>query len=413
MVYYPQRIFTERFGDIMANIRSFLKEKKKREQKQAGYKEKIIRHKLTSVYRILLAVAGVAALVVLIVVQYRRHVYTDYDIVSTVARESAGGTTDVRLGNAILTYSRDGAHCTDAKGNITWNQTYQIQDVRLAVSRDIAAIGDYNGRSIYVQNTQQQLGVITTTMPIQAVAVSACGNVTAVLSDTDVVWINTYNPSGDRLYHGTASMDDSGYPTAISLSPSGELLCVAYLYLDADVLKTNLAFYNLKEVGENYNDFLVKSDSFTDLVPYMQFMNDSTLFAVGDGCLRIYTGNHQPVLAAGYILDEEVKSVFYSEEYVGLMFRSENSEYLYRMDVYNTAAKKVNSFYYNIEYTDLFFDKDNIVIYNETECVITTMDKIEKFNGSFSKPVRLMLPGNGAYRYILVTDTSIDTIQLK
>lgn len=397
----------------MSNIRSYFKEKEKREQKLADYKEKIMKHKLTSVYRILLVVAGVAALIALIVIQYRRHVYTDYDVISSIARESAGGTTDIRLGNAILTYSRDGAHCTDVKGQTIWNQTYQIQDVRLAISGDIVAIADYNGRSIYVQNTQEQLGVITTTMPIQEVAVSASGNVTAVLADTDVVWINTYNPNGKRIYHGTASMDDSGYPTAISLSPSGELLCVAYLYLDADVLKTNLAFYNLKEVGENYNDFLVKSDSFTDLVPYMQFMNDSTLFAVGDGCLRIYTGSHQPALAAGHMIDEEVQSVFYSEEYVGLMFRSENNEYLYRLDVYNTAAKKVNSFYYNIEYTDLFFDKNNIVIYNETECVITTMDKIEKFNGSFLKPVRLMLSGSGAYKYILVTDTSIDTIQLK
>lgn len=397
----------------MANIRSYFEDKEKRKQKMADYKEKIMRHKLTSVYRILLVVAGVAALIALIVVQYRRHVYTDYDIITSVARESARGTTDVRLGDGILTYSRDGAHCTDAKGKTTWNQTYQIQDVRLAVNRDVVAIGEYNGRSIYVQNSQQQLGVITTNMPIREIAVSASGNVTAVLADTDVVWINTYSPNGKRLYHGTASMNDSGYPTAVSLSPSGELLCVAYLYLDAGVLKTNLAFYNLKEVGENYNDFLVKSDSFTDLVPYMQFMNDSTLFVVGDGCLRIYSGSHQPVLSEAHVINEEIKSVFYNEEYVGLMFRSEKSEYLYRLDVYNSAAKKVNSFYYNIEYTDLFFDKKNVVIYNETECVITTMDKIEKFNGSFSKPVRLMLPGSGAYRYILVTDTTIDTIQLK
>ena len=54
-----------------------------------------------------------------------------------------------------------------------------------------------------------------------------------------------------------------------------------------------------------------------------------------------------------------------------------------------------------------------MVIYNETQCQIMTMDGIEKFNGSFSKPVRLMLPTGKAYRYLLVTDSSIDTIQLK
>lgn len=397
----------------MADIRSYMKEREKRENKQSGYKEKIFKHKLTSVYRILLVIAGAAALIVLVIVQYKRHVYTDYDIVSSVARESVNNTVDMRLGNSILTYSRDGAHCTDARGQVAWNQTYQIQDVLVVTSGDTVAIGEYNGRNIYVQNSQQQLGVITTTMPIQGIAVSASGAVTAVLKDTNKTLIRTYNYDGELLAEGEARMNDAGYPAAICLSPSGELSCVAYIYLDAGVIKTHLAFYNLSKVGDNYPDQMIGSDSYTDLIPYIQFMNNNTFFAVGDGCLRIYTGSHQPSLEAGHMYAEEVQSVFYNEEYVGLMFRSDDSDYLYRLDVYNTAAQKVNSFYYNIEYTDVFFDRDNIVVYNETDCVITTMDKIEKFHGSFSKSVRLMLPGNSAYRYILVTESSIDTIQLK
>ncbi len=397
----------------MADIRSFRKERKKREQKQTGYKEKILKHKLAAVYRILLTAAGIAALIGLIVIQYKRHVYTDYDIVSSVLRESVGNASDIRLGNSILTYSRDGAHCTDAKGQVTWNQTYQIQDVRMAVSGDTVAIGDYNGRSIYVQNAREQLGVITTTMPLLNLAVSSGGKVTAVLKDTDKAWIQTYGFDGELLYYGEVHMSNTGYPAAISLSPSGELLCVSYLYVDAGVLKTDLAFYNLGDVGENYHDHLVSSSSCTDLIPYVQFMNDNTLFAVGDGCLRIFSGSHQPQLLAGHMYEEEVQSVFYNEEYVGLMFRSEDGNYLYRLDVYNTAAKKVGSYYFAIEYTDLFFDQDNIVAYNETECVIQTLGGMEKFNGVFSKPVRLMLPGSSAYRYILVTDGTIDTVQLK
>ena len=76
----------------MADIRSFRKERKKREQKQTGYKEKILKHKLAAVYRILLTAAGIAALIGLIVIQYKRHVYTDYDIVSSVLRESVEET---------------------------------------------------------------------------------------------------------------------------------------------------------------------------------------------------------------------------------------------------------------------------------------------------------------------------------
>ena len=398
----------------MADIKSYMKEKEKREQKQAGYKEKIMRYKLVSVYRVLLVLAGAAALVALIVVQYRRHVYTDYDLVSSYAMESAYGTTDIRLGNTILTYSKDGAHCTDARGESIWNQTYQIQDIKIAVCQDTVAIADYNGRNIYVQNSKQQLGTITTNMPIRDITVANTGWVTAVLADTNLAHINTYDPSGKLRYEGKAYMDVSGYPGALSLSPNGELLCVAYMYVDAGVLRTTVTFYNFTEIGKSQQDLMVSYWSYTDLVvPMVRFMNDSTAFAVGDSRLMIYTGNRKPVSAAETLFDEEVLSVYYNESYVGLVFRADDSENLYRFDVYDTQGELAGKFYFDMEYTDLFFDKDNIVIYNESECMILTMGGIVKYNGSFSKTVRLMLPAQSAYRYLLVTDNSIDTIQLR
>ena len=186
----------------MADIRSYMKEKEKREQKKTGYREKIFRHKLSNVYRFLLVLVAVIALVALAMVQYRKHIYTDYDVVASVPRENASGAVDRRLGQAILTYSKDGAHCTDTKGNVTWNQTYEIQDIKLAISGNTVAIGSYNGRSIYVQNAEKQLTEITTTMPIRNLTVSESGYVTAVLDSTDVALLNTYNVNGEMIYQG-------------------------------------------------------------------------------------------------------------------------------------------------------------------------------------------------------------------
>lgn len=398
----------------MADIKSYMKEKEKRERNQAGYIEKIRRHKLTHVYRILLVAFAVVALVVLIIVQYQRHVYTTYDTISSLPRESVSGAVDLRLGGAILTYSRDGAHCTDIKGNVAWNQTYEIQNTKLAFSGDTVAIAEYGGRNIYVANSEKQLAAISTTLPIRDVTVSSAGYTTAVLDGSDVAVINTYDMEGSIIYEGEARMNGSGYPAAFALSPGGELLCVSYWYLDAGVIKTNVAFYNFGDIGENVNDCMVSVFFYTDtLVPQVQFMNDSTAFAAGDNRLVIYSGQHVPVEAATYMLTEEIKSVFYSDKYVGLVFPSEDAERTYRMDVYSAAASKVGSFYFDVEYTDIFFGQNTFVAYNDTECVIMTMDGMEKFNGEFDKPVRLMLPLGNSYKYLLVTDSSIDTIQLK
>lgn len=398
----------------MADVKSYLKEKEKREQNQSNYKDKIKKHKLTTMYRVLLAVAVLIAVVLLIYVQYKRHVYTGYDIVASVERERARDAFDVRLDDSVLTYSKDGAHCTDVKGNVTWNQTYEIQDVTLATCGDVAAIGNYNGRSIYLGSTDGLLGEISTTMPIRDLTVSANGQVTAVLADTDVTWVNTYNAEGENIYSGQTRMHNSGYPADVSLSPNGELLAVSYVYVDAGVLKTNVAFYNFGPVGANKSDFLVGGYTYSDmLVPMVQFMNNETLFAVGDSRLMFFKGSQVPVSAREDILSEEVQSVFYNEQYVGLVFRSDDMNARYRMDVYNAEAEKVGSYYFDIEYNDIFFNEETFTVYNETECLVMTLSGMEKYNGNFSKTVDLMLPANSAYKYVLVTEQSIDTIQLK
>ena len=398
----------------MADIANYRKEKEKRQQNQINYEQKIRKHKMAAIYRILLVVLVLGAVTALVIVQYKRQIYTGYDIVSTIEREKSSDATDVRLQDAILTYSKDGAHCTDVKGDVSWNQTYEIQDVKLSICQDMVAIGNYNGRDIYVQSKDKQIGTITTTMPIRNVAVSATGYVTAVLADTGVTWINTYSPTGENVYEGQAYMHDGGYPAAISLSPNGELLAISYVYVDAGVVKTNIAFYNLGSVGDNYSDHIVSIYTYQDvLVPQIQFMSNDTAFAVGDSRLMIYTGSQKPVIASEYLYEEEVQSVYFNEEYIGLVFLSDKAEAQYRFDVYNAKAEKVGSYYFDMDYTDIMFEKEQFVIYNETECQIITFSNVEKYKGFFSKAVNLMLPTNTAYKYVLVTDSSIDTIQLR
>lgn len=398
----------------MTDITVYRKEKEKREQIRNNYKEKIMRHKLKTLYRILLGVVALAVVIVLIVIQYQLHVYTGYDIVSTVSLETSSNAENVRLQNHVLTYSKDGAHCTNSKGEITWNQTYEMQNVELAVCRNTVAIADYNGREIYVCDGDKQLGTITTNMPVRDVTVSLNGNVTAVLADTDVTWINTYDAAGNMLFQGQTRMDETGYPVSVSLSPNGNLLAVSYVYLDAGQLKTNIVFYNFGPVGENMSDHVVGIYFYSDmLVPEVHFVSDDAAFAVGDNRLLVFNGSQTPVNKAGFDLDKEILSVFYGEDKVGLVFPSDDMENSYRMDIYNAAGEKKGTYYFDLEYNDILFEEDRFVIYNETECQIFTYSGTEKFHGTFSKTANILLPTSGAYKYVMVTGTSMDTIQLK
>ncbi len=387
---------------------------KSRPQGSVDYKDKIRRHRLNGALISILIILTLSIFGVLFFVQYNNHIYTSYDIMATTERPSVQDARDVRLGSTVLTYSKDGAHCTDVKGNVLWNQTYEIQDILLDVCQNVAAIASYNGRDVYVVSSEKILGSFTTNLPIRSVSVSATGRVVVVMADTSAIHYNTYTAEGKLLFEGMATMSGSGYPMAVSLSPNGELMQISYIYLDAGVQKTHVAFYNFGPVGDNTTDSMVSVSEYKDvLIPYVRFMDNQTAFAVGDNMMMMYKGSQKPILLSQFMYDDKVKAVFYNEEYVGLVFYSETGTSLYKMKVYSADGKQVGTYEFDMEYTDVVFAKKSFIVYNDAECLVMTMDHEEKYRGTFHKSVRRMIPLKSAYKYLLVTNDSLDSIQLK
>lgn len=400
----------------MAEIKNYEDEREKWERSLAAKREsdeEYARIRRNRAIRTVVFFGAIVALIALVAFSYMRKVYTGYDTVNSVARVEIDSAVDVKLGDSVLTYSHDGASCVDMKGVMIWNQSYEIQDLRLAVCQDMSAIYGYNGHSIYLQSSKSQLGEIQTNLPIKNVAVSANGRVTAVLEDTDVIWMNTYDAGGKSVYEGQFHMSQSGYPCAVSLSPNGSLLAVSFLFVKEGDVASNVVFYNYGPVGDNQSDQMVGVFHYTDmLVPEVHFMNDGLAFAVGDNRLMIYSGEQAPTIKEEHILDREVKAVYYNEEYIGLVFASDRTDYRYMLNIYD-ASGAVKVHYFDMDYLGLFFEKDSFTLYNETDCMIYDMSGKCKYEGKFDKNVSLMIPTESPYRYRIVTDTSIDTIQLK
>lgn len=413
----------------MADIRSYTREKAKREQAksvrqsklrlvksedESSFQERLHRHRLTLFYRLLLITLIIGAVIALIVVQNRNKTYEDYDVLTSTALDVVNGTKDIRLGDAVLTYSKDGARCMDAGGNVLWNQTYEMQSPIVAVCGDVTAIGDYNGRTIYVQNTEKQLGTITTNLPIRNLCVAENGVVAAVLEETKVTWIYVYDSTGKELLNFRTTMQNTGYPVSVSLSPNALLCMVSYMYIDAGEMKSSVAFYNFDEYGQNQIDNLVSGHDYADtVIPYVQFMDNSSAFALGDDSLMFYGGSQKPDELARRYFESEIRGVYYNEEYVGVVFYNDTGSDRYRLEVYDKTGGQINALSFNMDYTDILFGKDTYIIYNEEQCLVMTVEGVEKYNGAFKKPVRLLVPTNGHFRYVLVTSDAVETIQMR
>lgn len=398
----------------MASIREYLRSRAK-QGRNINYKERIRSHKLTIFYRSVLGVVLAAAVVIMILVSWENREYEECVIINSIPINRVEGSTYLPFGNHILTYSKDGANCMNGKGEVLWNQTYEMQNPIVNINGSVVAIGDYNGRVIYVMDSNGRIGEVTTNLPIRDFSVATNGVVAVILDDSKITRINLYDTAGNGLVESETSMDKSGYPVDISLSPNGELLAISYLYLDSGLMKTSIAFHNFGEVGQNLSSdrFVSGYDYQGTVVPFIHFMNSGTAFAVADDRIMFFSGTEKPLSAAEKLLGDKIQSVFYSEQYVGLVFLNTEGDGKYRLDIYDAGGNLITSKSFDMEYTNITFHKDEFFICSDTEYSIYNIHGTERFSGQFDEIVYLFVPQEKSNRFLIMTQNAMRLMEMK
>ncbi|WP_051204689.1 DUF5711 family protein [Butyrivibrio sp. VCD2006] len=380
-----------------------------------SYKERIRKHRIAVFVRTIVIITIAVLMVAAVYVSWRDKHFTESNVISSVKLTDAAGAKAVNLGGYVLTYSKDGVSCLDGEGQQLWNQTYQMQNPTVHTCKNVVAIGDYNGHNIYVANTSGALGEIDTNLPIRDFCVASQGVVAAVLDDKNVTWIYLFDATGNTLANFKTTMQDSGYPVDISISPSGELVCVSYLKADNGKIKTSVAFFNFGAVGQNLSDNYASGYEYPGVVvPYVQFMNDSKIFAVADDRIMFFSGKEVPTSQTESLTaNEEIRSVFFNDSHVGVVFMNNTDEGAYRLQIYGETGSLETTVFFDTEYVDVLFDNDQIVVYGENEYILYDMKGVEKFRNTFDRAVKVMIPTNVRSKFILVTEKAIETLELK
>lgn len=383
-------------------------------EEERSYQERIRKHRIQVWVRRVVVVAVIAAVIIGVYVSWRSRRYEESVITASVHISDAAGSSCMRLMNNILQYSKDGVRLMNASGEALWDQTYEMQNPIVRTCGDIAAIGDYNGHHIYVTGTSGPMGRIDTNLPIRDFSVASQGVVAAVLDDTDVTWIYLFDTEGRVLANFKTTMKDSGYPAALAISPSGELVCVSYVHPGSSDVKTSIAFFNFGAVGQNATDNYVSSYEYPgEVAPLVSFLGNKACFAVTDKRIMFYAGGEIPVSQTeNFTGEEQVRSVFNNDDFVGLVFSGGKDGTAYRLQVYDQTGSLVLKKGFDIEYSGVLFDNEQITIYNENEFMIMDMKGDVKYEGHFEDGVTVMIPTSLRNRYFLVTRDQIQTMEL-
>lgn len=396
----------------MANIENFPVGKEGSSQKKI--KEKVIKRLKRRLYTILIVVVVLAAAIGWYFYHEANKVYTGFDVLNSVFYSPADGARMVSLEDTVLTYSKDGAGAVDSQGNRLWNQTFDMQSPMASFDGYTAAFADYNGNNIFMQTEKEANIEVKTSMPIRNIAVSESGLVAAVLDDVDVTYIYLYDSKGDVIAQFRSTMEKSGYPIDLDISPSGELVAVSFYYVDANDIKSSVAFYNFGDVGQNQIDNLVSSYNYTNsVVPVVRFVSDEKVFALSNGRLSFYKGEHKPVSVNEVFFTDEILSVFYDENYVAVVVRNSDDANRYRAEIYSTDGELLCKKTFEFDYSEIVFGYDQFVIYGGSNLYVESVKGKTRFDGTYTDNIRLCIPDKASNKFVVVTGNSIDTIQLK
>ncbi len=396
----------------MGEINETLKEKY--EAAQTDFEKKIRRHRRAILYRIIIGIAIILALIASAYYNYQKMVYTGYDVLQKISYTEASNARYLKFGNNVLRYSQDGASAFNVASDMIWNETFEMQNPIVDVCKDYAAIGDYMGTTIYVYNSEGLQGTIDTSTPLKRFCVSGNGNVAVVLEDNEVTWVKLYDVNGTNIASDRTTMSKSGYPVCIDISEDGILLAVSYLFVDSGVLSTSVAYYNFGAVGQNEVDNLVSGYNYPGtVVPLISFINPNTSFVLGDNKFSIFKGSEKPERIIDTDIDREILSVFSEDNMIVLVFEDEDGENKFIAEVYDDKGNLVTTQGFDMDYSSISLYKDLLIIYNSEECQIYNTSGLKKFDGKFNESVVSVIPEDSKSRYLVVYPDGMEEIKLK
>lgn len=397
----------------MTNIRDYLKDR----NGQAGeeYQKKISAHKrrVRIITAIIILALAVIAIGIKIYIDNRS--YSEYEVTYTRNMNGAVNNQYFRFGEGMLVYTDDGI--SYVKDNETvWNQAFEMKNPIVDVCSGTMAICDLDTTTVYIYDTEGQKGKIDTMYPIIDLEVSEQGVIAAITEDTETNRIEVFDREGNSIAAGQTYVTGEGCPIDISLSNDGTKLAASYIYIDGGSAKSKVVFYNYSEVGKNEVSRIVGGFNHyeTTIVSRVEFLDNDTAAAFGDNVFTIYSIKQKPEITSEAKLENTIKSIFYDEEYIGIVSNTDYYEKPYNIKVYDINGKEKMNMDTEFMYTGINLYDDRIIVYNDTEMKLLSISGKERYSGAVSEGIKQIICTDKPDSYYIINgEYNIMNVKLK
>lgn len=367
--------------------------------------EKIAQYRKKILLRILIGVAVAVVIGIGVFLFMKFRTYDSYVIKDTIETGQESSSMFYDFCDNILEYSNDGAVYKDNKGNLIWNQAFEMTTPMVNQCQEYIAIYDKGGTEIFLMDTKGVKQEIKTSVPIKTVSVASQGTIAVLMREKVNYFIKLYDKKGKELANGEYYGNQGCIPIDIALSYDAQKMAVDMVDITSGKSDTNITFYNFGSVGQNEINNNVGSFSYdSTIVPNIRYISNDTLVAVGDSSVMFFSGNQKPKLEKNIDFTSTVESIFYNEKYIGISYSNQDADSTHRIVVYNNKGKKVMEHDTEIAYSSIeFLSNNQICVHNNYECEIYSIDGIRKFKYAFDTTLyKILYEGNGNTYYFVL-----------
>ena len=377
--------------------------------------EKIRQHRKKILRRVIEVLALVVIVLIIFKLIYAVQKYDDYEVKSSIERDSTNITKFEEFSKYILEYSNDGILCMTKSGTLIWNQAFEMVSPMIETCGEYLVVYDQGGTQIYIVSEEGLQKKIETTSAIQTVSLAQQGTIAVLMKEDDESRIKLFDKKGNELANGKFYDNKGSIPVDIALSQNATKMAVSMVDVTGKAVSSTITFYNFGTVGQSEIDNNVGTYSFDGtLIPEIKFVSDNRMIALGTDKVLVFEGSQKPEVDREIKLTERVQSFFCNEKYIGIVYDKRDSENAWHIEVMDLRGKIITKFDTQIAYEKIeFLSNNEICITSKTECEIYTRLSTKKFSYTFDKEIYSIIANGKGQNYIFIFKETAEEVRLK
>lgn len=332
--------------------------------------------------------------------------YTSCVVVANT--KAADGSRYMAYGDGFVRYTSDGAEAVRG-GTPIWNVSYSMKKPVADTCGSYCVFADKGRQEMCITDGTGANYRIDVPAKIVDVCIASQGVVAVWTDSVDKDNIYLYDIKGSMLLDIETDIAENGFPLAFDLSEDGTKLVTSFIKI-GDEMTTWVTFYNFGDVGQNYTDRMVGSYSFPNkLIPSVKFINNERVCVYAEDECILYRMREIPEELATQEAPR-LSAVCNSKDYVCLA--QDETDGTTSLTIFDNNGKLQKKLLTGISYTGMYFGDEELIVHNNTSCVIYYLDGSEKFRTQFDGGVKSVFPA-GNNRYYLVGSSEVREIELR